>query len=43
MKRIRPGFNYLGKLTRWLLGLDSLEVLDHGLDSHEVPTWVRFP
>jgi len=28
--------------TRYLLGLDSLEVLDHGLDSHEVPTWVRY-
>jgi hypothetical protein len=42
-KRTRPGFNSLGKLTRCLLGLDSLEVLDHGLDFHEVLTWVRFP
>jgi hypothetical protein len=42
-KRTRPRFNSLGELTRCLLGLDSLEVLDHVLDSHKVPTWVRFP
>jgi hypothetical protein len=25
-------------LTKYLLGLDSFEVLDHELDSHEIPT-----
>jgi hypothetical protein len=36
-REIIHGLDSLEVFTKYLLGLDSLEVIDHGLDSHEVP------